>query len=147
MPNYLPNGNLEIGIHIMEWNAFVGTYGYNGTRKGILAGMTVALSALKKYGCQRVYVDGSFVSTKEEPGDFDGCWDPEGVDLKGLTDELPCFVELRAPRDSQKALFRGEIFPSTVPADNKGNTFLEFFQKDRDETPKGIIQINLNSFA
>lgn len=147
MPNYQPNGNLAIGIHVMEWAEFKETFGYNETRNGILVGMAIALAALKKHGCLRVFMDGSFVTTKEEPGDFDGCWNPDGVNIAELIKELSCFMDLRAPRNSQKTLFKGEIFPSTVPADNKGSTFLEFFQKDRDETPKGIIQINLNSFV
>lgn len=147
MPNYQPNGNLEIGIHVMEWEEFKQAYGYNETRRAIIDGMALALASLKKNGCQRVYMDGSFVTTKEEPGDFDACWDPIGVDLLGLIKDYPCFMDLRAPRESQKLLFKGELFPSTTPAENKGNTFLEFFQQDRDGTPKGIIQLNLNSFV
>ena len=27
-----------------------------------------------------VYVDGSFVTEKETPGDFDACWEMDGID-------------------------------------------------------------------
>ena len=60
MPNYQPNGNLEIGIHIMEWEEFKQAYGYNETRRKIIDGMALALASLKKNGYQRVYNIGAW---------------------------------------------------------------------------------------
>ena len=36
---------------------------------------------LRAAGCKRAYIDGSFITTKEHPGDFDACWDLDGVDF------------------------------------------------------------------
>ncbi len=130
----------------MEWEEFKLIYGYNTTRATIMEGMEAALRALKKYRCRRVYMDGSFVTTKEEPNDFDACWDPDGMDVSGLITEYPCFWDLRAPRNSQKELFKGELFPSTTPAES-GTTFLDFFQRDRDLNRKGIVKIELKSLV
>ena len=33
---------------------------------------------------RRVYLDGSFVSAKLIPGDFDACWDEDGVDFDSI---------------------------------------------------------------
>jgi hypothetical protein len=90
--------------------------------------------------CARAYVDGSFVTSKGEPGDFDGCWDHNGVDFDALD---PVLLDFDGHREAQKAKFEGEMFIADAP----GNRFLEFFQLDRDGRPKGIIQINLADIA
>jgi hypothetical protein len=56
-------------------------------------------------------VNGSFVTAKEEPADFDACWDSQGVDLDALD---PVLLDLSAGRASQKARFGGELFPNVV---------------------------------
>ena len=45
-----------------------------------MTGLKAAMVSLKDAGCKTVYVDGSFVTGKERPGDFDACWEEEGVD-------------------------------------------------------------------
>ena len=37
----------------------------------------------------------------------------------------------------------GELFPADWEADECGKTYLEFFQADQEDTPKGIITIDL----
>jgi hypothetical protein len=127
---------LPPGIHVATWPELVECFGTNQRRREILAGLLRALRALKAAGCQRSYVDGSFVTSKEEPGDFDGCWDHAGVDFDALD---PILLDFDGHREAQKAKFEGEMFIADAP----GNRFLEFFQLDRDGRPKGIIQINL----
>ena len=45
-------------------------------------------------GCRRAYVDGSFVTAKEVPGDFDGCWEAEDVDPDALDPVLLDFLDI-----------------------------------------------------
>ena len=40
-----------------------------------MAGLRAALESLKSAGCRTVYLNGSFVTSKEAPNDFDACWD------------------------------------------------------------------------
>jgi hypothetical protein len=40
-------------------------------RRTLLAGLREALGALREAGCRTVYLDGSFVTAKEAPEDFD----------------------------------------------------------------------------
>ena len=102
--------------------------------------MLHALQALKAAGCRRAFIDGSFVTSKEVPGDFDGCWDHVGVNF----DELdPVLLNFEGHREVQKAKFEGELFIAATEADRLGTRFLDFFQLDRDGRPKGIIQIDL----
>ncbi|MDO8185965.1 hypothetical protein Q5424_05755 [Conexibacter sp. JD483] len=87
------------------------------------------------------YLDGSFVTSKEHPGDFDACWEVAGVDASRLDRELLDFSDLRA---AQKQRYGGELFPAETAAEPAGTTFLDFFQRDRDSgQSKGIIAIDL----
>src|SRR5579864_7933526 len=44
-------------------------------------------------GCSRVYIDGSFVTVKREPGDYDACWDIDGVNVEALGSVFLDFFE------------------------------------------------------
>jgi len=90
----------------------------------------------------KLYVDGSFVTDKPIPQDFDACWNPQGVALSKLDPILKVFA---AGRVAQKAKFGGELFPSTAVVHPSGTTILDFFQRDRDGVAKGIIEIDLRS--
>ena len=131
---------LPPGIHLATWQELAERFGTNDRRTEILAGLLRALQALGAAGCQRAFVDGSFVTSKEVPGDFDGCWDHSGVDFDALD---PVLLNFEGHREAQKAKFEGEMFIAGTQADELGTRFLDFFQLDRDGRPKGIIQINL----
>ena len=83
---------------------------------------------LRAAGCRTIYINGSFVTDKLNPNDFDACWDVEGVDLDYLRTNAPTLLNLHDKRAAQKAKYRGELFPSELIADDTGLTFLEFFQ-------------------
>ena len=102
--------------------------------------MLEALRLLKLAGCIRAYIDGSFVTAKEEPGDFDACWDAEGVNFDLVDSRLLTFDRGRA---TQKAAFLGELFVSDARADPQGTLFRDFFQTDREGRRKGIVVIHL----
>jgi hypothetical protein len=132
-------GNLPPGVHDATWDELVDAFGFNRRRAELLQGLREALESLAQAGCKRAYIDGSFVTAKERPGDFDGCWEAAGVDPTLLHPELLDFREARA---AQKAKYGGELFLANAPADPAGRAFLEFFQTDREGRPKGIVAID-----
>lgn len=116
-------------------------FGWTPHRQVLLAGLRTALDALRNAGCQRAYVDGSFVTAKRTPQDFDGCWDVEGVDLALLDPTLMTFAN---QREEQKRMYGGELFPSEARASPDGTNFLQLFQRDRfTGAAKGIVMIDL----
>jgi hypothetical protein len=120
-------------------------YAINERRKQLLTGLRSAIESLHAAGCTRVYLDGSCVTDKEVPGDFDACWEAGSVD-PGLLD--PVLLEFSDRRAAQNAKFGGELFPAQFVAEPAGTTFLEFFQLDRlTQQPKGIIAIDLEAWA
>ena len=63
IPEWLLNGDLPPGVHSATWSE-----------------LDRRLGLLTETGCRLVYLDGSFVTTKMRPGDFDACWDIQHVD-------------------------------------------------------------------
>lgn len=115
-------------------------FGQTPWRRRLLAGLLDALRLLQAAGCKRAYIDGSFVTATEEPGDFDACWDAEGVDFDLVDERLLTFDRGRA---TQKAAFMGELFIADARADPQGTLFRDFFQADREGCRKGIVVIDL----
>ncbi len=138
------DGNLRPGVHVASWDEIVQRFGWTTRRRELLAGLDAALETLRDAGCRRVYVNGSFVTDRDEPGDIDVAWDPEGVDVDRLLELEPLFGDFADRRAAQKAKFGCEFFPSSFAADAVGNTFLEFFQIDKEtEAQKGIVALDL----
>ena len=116
-------------------------FGFTERRVRLLAGLKDALLMLKRAGCGVVYIDGSFVTAKPQPNDFDACWSIEGVDPDRLD---PVFLDFANSRARQKARFGGEFFPADLPEGGTGKTFLEFFQTDKETgAARGIVALDL----
>ena len=142
LPGFDPeSGRLPPGEHVASWDEVVERFGWTRRRRALLDGLADAVESLAAAGCRRVWLNGSFVTAKDEPGDFDACWDTDGVDLDALDSEL---LDLSNKRVAQKARFGGELFPNVVEAVS-GLTFAEFFQNERDTSRKGIVVIDLSN--
>ncbi len=140
-------GNLPPGIHQATWDEIVARYGYTAHRRALLDGLKAALDVLRGVGCRRAYLNGSFVSAVEVPGDFDACWEPDGVDLPRLGLVAPVLLDLRRGRREPKAVYGGELIPVELAAgtaDAFATSILSVFQRDkRSGAPKGIVAIDL----
>lgn len=144
IPSFTSQGFLPPGIHWAGWNEFADRYDINPWRQRLLTGLKAALENLKAAGCPTAYVNGSFVTGKELPDDFDACWVEDGVNPEALDTVLLTFDPGRA---TQKAKYLGELFPASIPADPEGLSFLEFFQTDKEtRRRKGIVAIDLRGF-
>lgn len=134
-------GYLPPGMHPTSWSDLAPAFGSNSHRVDLLAGLRAALENLAHAGCKRVLLDGSFVTAKVLPRDYDGAWETNGVDV-GLID--PVLLDFTNHRAAMKAKYRGELFPASAPA-AFGVTYREFFQKDRNGVVKGVLEIDLGS--
>lgn len=144
IPNFDPaTGNLPPGIHEATWDEIVAGFGGAPNRQQLLDGLLRSLQALRSAGCRRAYVDGSFATAKDAPADFDGCWEPQGVDPDALD---PVLLDFSNGREAQKAKYGGELFVANAGAAPAGTAFLEFFQRDKATgDPKGIVAIDLRN--
>ena len=142
IPEFDENGNLPPGVYFCEWEEFKERFGSSFKRKKMIFGVELAMTQLKAAGCRTIYINGSFVTSKPNPNDFDACYDNETVDINYLRKNAPELIN-SFDRQSQKSKYKGEIFRSDEPVGDLGLNSFEFFQRDRMKNIKGIIAIDL----
>jgi hypothetical protein len=130
IPPFDERGYLPPGTYETDEVEFSRRFGFNSYRQQLLIGLKAALVSLKQSGCERVYIGGSFITDKAEPGDIDGCF--EGLFINENT-IVPIFID--SDLDAQKAKYGVEL----VFGSNRAG----FFQTDRHGNSKGIVVINL----
>ena len=139
LPALLESGVLPDGEHTATLNEVSAVFGRGDQRATLLRGLAKACQALGASGCHRVWLDGSFVTAKVNPGDYDACWDPDGVD-PALLD--PVLLDWSPQgRLTMKAKYLGDLFIAGVEV-RTGLPFVDFFRKDRDGAPKGIVVLD-----
>lgn len=127
---------LPPGVHSATMEEIEARFATTDHRKRIFSGFRSGVMALRKAGCRNIFLDGSFVTGKPVPGDFDACWDPKGVDPAKID---PVLLDFSDARKKQKERFQGEFFPANSRADS-AHIFLDFFQTDRHTgNAKGIV--------
>jgi hypothetical protein len=142
LPDFTTEGILPAGIHSATWADVEQRLGFTPRRRQLLGGLHRAITALHQAGCRRIYINGSFVTAKPNPNDFDCCWEEAGVDPKRLD---PVLLDFTNKRERQKLKYGGEMFPASAPADTRRSTFVAFFQNHKETgTPKGIVAIDLD---
>ena len=142
LPAFDPDsGRLPPGEHVAAWDEVVDRFGWTERRRRLLDGLADAIELLAEAGCRRIWLNGSFVTAKDEPGDFDCVWSPTGVDRAAIERSAVELLDLSNHRAAQKARFGGEFLPNIVEAAS-GRRFAQFFQSDRDGTLKGIVVID-----
>ena len=145
IPKFLSNGNLPEGVHKTTWKQFRKRFGHTAHRSLLIEGLAAALKDLAAAGCRRVYINGSFVTAKEIPGDYDLCWNIDGVIPEKLSQALLDFTP--KGRDIMKRKYKGDLFPAEIPEGTSGKLFLDFFQTDKTTgAPKGIIALEIGDF-
>jgi hypothetical protein len=131
---------LPPGVHNATFDEVEKQFSTNKKRQMLYRGLIRGSKALKAAGCTVIYLDGSFVSEKEFPQDYDVCWNPYSVDPGKLD---PVLLDFADNRSKQKSKYGGEFFPSSASADGRV-PFIKYFQTSKDTgTEKGIIQIYL----
>lgn len=131
---------LPAGIHDTTLAEVEARFATTPHRKWLFDGFVRMVQALAAAGCRYVYLDGSFVTAKPHPGDYDGCWEHVGVDPAKLD---PVLLDFDNKRAAQKAKYLGEMFIAGMP-NGPGAPFLDFFQVEKSSgLAKGILRIPL----
>lgn len=146
IPNLVYYQNVEHmvlpeGIHESSFREVEDVLTFSERRELLFNGLIQGSMALCGAGCSILYLDGSFVTLKVEPGDYDAVWDTQGVNFN-ILDSV--FKENKPPRLSQKNKFLGEYLPTEYIEDGRSTYMIEFFQDIRHSVvKKGILKINL----
>jgi hypothetical protein len=130
---------LPPGIWPATMEEIEGRFAVNPKRLMQFHGLKRALSNLFEAGCTQVYLDGSYITAKPLPNDYEVCWRAEYVD----PDKLDyVFFDSTMNQYNQKKKYLGEFFPDFRTESRSGMPFLDFFQHDKvTGVKKGIISI------
>ena len=93
---------------------------------------------LHEAGCKFFLLDGSFVTAKDVPKDYDACCDFSSVDVRIVDDRFG------GSGLEMKLEYFGELYADQSFA-RGGYTFREFFQTDRDGMSKGVVRLQLDT--
>jgi hypothetical protein len=135
IPEFDKNGNLPVGIYSASLDEIHEKFGFNEHRQHLLEGLSKAISDLKSLGFKKVYLNGSFVTHKEYPKDYDLCWEETlEVDYELFAYKYPILAGLEG-QELQLKIYLGDIYPQP--------SVFNLYQKDKNGNPKGIICLNL----
>jgi hypothetical protein len=134
-------GELPPGMHTATLAEVEAVFVTTPRRRDLFEGLRRAVQNLSAAGVRRVFIDGSFVTTKADPNDIDGCWEwTEDVHLDQLD---PVFLDFTQGRRAMREQYGVDFFLATWVEAGSGLTFLDFFQRNRADDPKGIVQLDL----
>jgi len=143
IPDFNSNGGLPPGEHAATLSDVEHRYSTNPTRTAQFTGLKRAALALAAAGCPTLWLNGSYITDKAEPGDYDATFDAEPIDWITLGLAEPELLDFDAPRSTQKRTYGGELIPTLAA----GVDFVDFFQTNRNGERKGIIRIDLTELT
>jgi hypothetical protein len=135
-------GNLPVGVHAATWAELASRFGTNQRRTDLLGQLRPALDALHGAGIERAVIGGSFVTTKELPGDVDLAF--LASDAAGVSQAKRAIVQLAA-RASEVHAYPADallIEAPTLAGVTPGVNVLEFFQHGREGQQRGVVSVS-----
>ncbi len=138
-------GELPPGMHTATLEEVEAVFVTTPRRRHLFEGLRRAIQNLHAAGVRRIFIDGSFVTTKTDPNDIDGCWEwTEEVNLDLLD---PVLLDFTQARRAMQDKYGVDFFLATWVEAGSEITFLDFFQRNRADDPKGIVQIDLEDIS
>jgi hypothetical protein len=139
---------LPPGIHDVDPseldNHFLSAFGASRTRRTLIDGFQRYIEALKKYAVPfEIWLDGSFVTSKEDPNDIDLVVFAPASELNALP--LADQNSLRGlfDRPSCKSVFGCDVLFAVAEDENTRSYWRGWYGYDREEQPKGIARVTL----
>lgn len=139
LPEFTRDGFLPKGIYECTWAQFADRYGTNDRRRQLLRNIQFLLEqARRQMGNVDIYVGGSFVTSKEQPGDFDMTWEISGEQVGQLYKS----AEILVNRQVQKEKLGGQLMVTYPNSPNGG--VLGWLQQNRGR-PVGVVKVNVGT--
>jgi hypothetical protein len=160
IPDFNENGNLPAGFHkptLMEFKSrFVEEFDVSKTRKDIFEGYkTYCGDLLQLNVAMKQWIDGSFTTNKIDPNDIDIVAHIDALKINSVQ-VLDKVARLFKDRSYLKSKYKCDpysiaIYPPNhqlYKATRDGIDYWQnWFGKDRDKNPKGIIEFELDDGA
>ncbi len=144
IPDFDGNGNLPPGVYHVSLVEIEERFTWNERRRMLFNGLKRALANLASAGVRRVWIDGSFVTAKDEPRDVDACWEyPSDMEFEALD---PLLYDTLPPRRPMKLKYGVDFLIAGTPVimmETGDFPIEEFFQFDRRLRRKGILVVDI----
>ena len=122
----------------LTYEEFVSHFGTNPRRMEQIKNALKYFSILYSCGCQFVYIDGSFASTKKNPEDIVMLFDVTGIDMIRLKKEFPQIFDV-----NQVGKIRRDELCHIFTFTRRRTKFLDMLSVDRENNPKGLVILKL----
>lgn len=141
IPPFDDNGNLPPGVHHVHLSDIEKRFTWTEKRKELFQGLTEAVVNLSFAGVLLLYIDGSFITSKDDPSDVDGCWvwNP-GVNYQLLD---PVLTDRKPPREKMKQKYGVDLLVQGYDLGTDGRPIKGWFETDDDGNEKGILLLKL----
>ena len=141
IPPFDDNGNLPPGIYQVQLHDIEERFTWTDKRQKLFQGLIQAAKNLESAGVLLLYIDGSFITNKDEPNDIDGCWvwNP-GID-KDLLDDV--FKDRKPPRQKMIERYGVDFLIHGYDLGSDGQPIEGWFQTDDDGNEKGMLLLKL----
>jgi hypothetical protein len=141
IPDFNAMGYLPPGDHQASLEEVGKRLATNHRRQVIFEGLVHIASLLGQHGVTRIWLGGSFVTDKLRPNDVDVVFEPPPGARTGTWGELAL-----SRRAETKRLRRVDLLPSSMIMPSKKTAFplvtiKTWFGTDRDDVPKGMIEV------
>ena len=117
----------------------------NSTRATIWSRFNTFLDEVRKIGIDfEVWLDGSYVTDKEEPADIDAVFFFRQADLNNLDNTQTKYVEFLFGKPTKhiiKARYQSDVFLAPLEDQNLRSYWRGWFGFTRTEVPKGIVRL------
>jgi hypothetical protein len=124
-------GGLPAGDHVATLGEISKRFGFTPRRRWLMKGLRLAVKAFWAAGIEEIYIDGSFCTSKGDPGDIDGYWVEPDADVYDRIEPYWIDFELVLVPHLRKWKWR-------MWADHG---FPEFFRQDREGRARGLVRI------
>lgn len=140
IPPFDGNGNLPPGVHHVHLSDIEKRFTWTEKRKELFQGLTEAVVNLSFAGVLLLYIDGSFITSKDDPSDVDGCW----VWNLGVNSQLLDTVfKTKHQEAKMKQKYGVHFFIHGYDLGSDGQPIEGWFQTDDNGNEKGILLLKL----
>lgn len=139
IPDWDNKGNLPPGVWTASIEEIEKRCATSENRRLLFRGFKQVIELLQAASCPEVFLNGSYVTSAATPGDYDLCYEWNGMQA---AESLHAFLTMTA--EERKRIYFGDIFVR-MPSPPFFFDHVEEWQKDRDGEIKGILRIDLRT--
>jgi hypothetical protein len=136
IPPFDVNGNLPPGVYYVHLGDIETRFTWTEKRVELFQGLTAAAINLASAGVALLYIDGSFITNKDDPSDVDGCWVYDPRVNAQLLDHV---FKTENQKANMKQKYGVDFLVHGYDQGPDGKPIEGWFQEDEDGNEKGIL--------